>query len=67
MIKSNLKILIFLSKIFSVIEINFLFPDLPDDGPVITGGFPRYHIGDKVTVYSTIKFDNYILKKQSNS
>jgi hypothetical protein len=57
MIKRNLKILIFLSKIFSVIEIKFLFPDLPDDGPVITGGFPRYHIGDKVTISETIKFD----------
>jgi hypothetical protein len=56
MIKLNLKILIFLSKIFSVIEINFRFPDLPDDGPVITGGFPRYHIGDKVTISET-KFD----------
>jgi hypothetical protein len=26
-----------------------MFPDLPDDGPIITGGFPRYHIGDKVS------------------
>jgi hypothetical protein len=28
-------------------------PDLPDDGPVITGGFPRYHLGDKVNVNCT--------------
>ena len=32
---------------------SFLFLDLPDDGPVITGGFPRYHIGDKVNVNCT--------------
>ena len=30
-----------------------MLPDLPDDGPVITGGFPRYHIGDKVNVNCT--------------
>jgi len=29
--------------------------DLPDEGPVITGGFPRYHIGDKVEVNCTSK------------
>ena len=28
-------------------------PDLPDEGPVITGGFPRYHIGDKVQINCT--------------
>ncbi len=34
--------------------VNFLFTlDLPDDGPIITGGFPRYHIGDKVEVNCT--------------
>lgn len=27
--------------------------DLPDEGPVITGGYPRYHIGDKVRVNCT--------------
>jgi len=27
--------------------------DLPDEGPIITGGFPRYHIGDKVEVNCT--------------
>ncbi|CAB4059703.1 unnamed protein product [Lepeophtheirus salmonis] len=27
--------------------------DLPDDGPIITGGFPRYHIGDRVEVNCT--------------
>lgn len=27
--------------------------DLPDDGPIISGGFPRYHIGDKVEVNCT--------------
>jgi hypothetical protein len=27
--------------------------DLPDDGPVITGGSPRYHLGDKVEVNCT--------------
>eukprot|EP00096_Caligus_rogercresseyi_P002471 TRINITY_DN14604_c0_g1_i1.p1 TRINITY_DN14604_c0_g1~~TRINITY_DN14604_c0_g1_i1.p1 ORF type:complete len:311 (+),score=72.94 TRINITY_DN14604_c0_g1_i1:859-1791(+) len=27
--------------------------DLPDDGPIITGGFPRYHIGDRVDVNCT--------------
>lgn len=30
-----------------------LFLDLPDEGPVITGGFPRYHIGDKVQINCT--------------
>lgn len=29
--------------------------DLPDEGPIITGGFPRYHIGDKVEVNCTSK------------
>ena len=29
--------------------------DLPDEGPVISGGFPRYHIGDKVEVNCTSK------------
>ena len=29
------------------------FSDLPDEGPIITGGFPRYHIGDKVEVNCT--------------
>ena len=32
-----------------------LLSDLPDEGPVITGGFPRYHIGDKVEVNCTSK------------
>jgi hypothetical protein len=27
--------------------------DLPDEGPVISGGFPRYHIGDKVKINCT--------------
>lgn len=27
--------------------------DLPDEGPIISGGFPRYHIGDKVNVNCT--------------
>ena len=31
------------------------FLDLPDEGPIITGGFPRYHIGDKVEVNCTSK------------
>ncbi len=31
----------------------FLFSDLPDEGPVITGGYPRYHIGDRVNVNCT--------------
>ena len=26
---------------------------MPDEGPIITGGFPRYHIGDKVNVNCT--------------
>merc|ERR1712223_60479 len=29
--------------------------DLPDEGPIISGGFPRYHIGDKVEVNCTSK------------
>ena len=29
------------------------FSDLPDEGPIITGGFPRYHIGDKVQINCT--------------
>ena len=29
------------------------FLDLPDEGPVIEGGFPRYHLGDKVSVNCT--------------
>ena len=31
------------------------FTDLPDEGPIISGGFPRYHIGDKVEVNCTSK------------
>jgi len=27
--------------------------DLPDEGPIITGGYPRYHVGDKVKVNCT--------------
>ena len=27
--------------------------DLPDEGPIITGGYPRYHIGDKVQINCT--------------
>ena len=35
-------------------KISFLLlSDLPDEGPIITGGFPRYHIGDKVDVNCT--------------
>ena len=30
-----------------------LLTDLPDEGPIITGGFPRYHIGDKVQINCT--------------
>jgi len=30
-----------------------LFPDLPDEGPVISGGFPRYTAGDRVDVNCT--------------
>ena len=29
------------------------FPDLPDEGPIIAGGQPRYHIGDRVNVNCT--------------
>ena len=28
----------------------FCFVDLPDEGPIISGGSPRYHLGDKVHV-----------------
>jgi len=46
------------TRIFAVILFtttnNFLLNlDLPDDGPMITGGFPRYHIGDKVNINCT--------------
>ena len=29
------------------------FADLPDEGPIISGGFPRYHVGDRVNVNCT--------------
>jgi hypothetical protein len=28
----------------------FLFPDLPDQGPEVLGGQPRYNVGDQVNV-----------------
>ena len=37
----------------SVINHRTFFLDLPDEGPIITGGFPRYHIGDKVQINCT--------------
>lgn len=36
-----------------VINHRIFFLDLPDEGPIITGGFPRYHIGDKVQINCT--------------
>ena len=37
----------FLSKIF------FCFPELPDEGPVITGGLPNYQLNDQLTLNCT--------------
>ena len=39
-----------LKSAFCSIAMNSNFPDLPDDGPEIRGGQPRYNIGDTVNV-----------------
>ena len=32
---------------------SFQISDLPDEGPIIEGAYPRYHIGDKVQINCT--------------
>ncbi len=49
---------IYFDKSTKITLINFPFflpsiPDLPDEGPVISGGFPRYTVGDRVVVNCT--------------
>jgi hypothetical protein len=42
-----------LSVNFFFIEFIYCISDLPDEGPLISGGFPRYHLGDHVNINCT--------------